>query len=198
MGQRETEFKYSLDSKSLEKLLSRLGEPVRERRFVNRYYSVEEQIARKDWVLRLRQEDQVGELTLKLGREIKPGVFDSMEYSAQVEAGDVECWEATEPLQVLRREISTSALILQGEAFNHRRVFRAPIDVGQWWEVDSTLLPNGASFHELEVEVSSHTPDELGKFSDKLRAWLEESEVGCEASDKTKYARFLQAISSET
>ena len=198
MGQRETEFKFLLNTESLETLLGHLGEPLRERRFVNRYYTVEEHCGRKDWVLRLRQEEGVGELTLKVGREMEPGVFDSTEFSAAVKVTDLASWEETEPLRVLRREISASALLLQGEAFNHRRVFRAPIEVGARWEVDSTLLPNGVSFHELEVEVDFSTSEDLAKLAEKLRGWLRESGVVYEMSDKTKYARFLQAISSET
>lgn len=191
----ETEFKFLLADRDHESLLCLLGEPRRELRLTNRYFTLSEPVQRRDWVLRLRVTNgEAMELTLKIGREVQPGVFDSVEYTQPVTSVDPKDWVSTEPLEVLRREISTSPLRFQGELRNTRREFRAPIAVGEIWEVDSAELPNGETFHELEVEVEANDLESLEAGRSDLERWLVSNGIAFRMSDKTKYNRFLLSL----
>ncbi len=169
-----------------------LGEPKEIREFVNRYYSLAESDRREDWVLRTRQEAQELVLTLKIGREISPGVFDSIEYSAKV-FGDTGDWEGTEPMRRFRQEISQGAVSLQGEMRNRREIYRPAVEVGRAWELDLAILPSGEQFSELEVEVVVEN-DSLPVLRERLEGWIRECGVEPRPSTETKYARFLKAL----
>jgi uncharacterized protein YjbK len=193
VGVRETEFKYSLEHGEYDAVRVRLGEPQFERHFANRYFGVEGGTERKDWVLRLRVAENEKELTLKIGRELSPGVFDSQEYNSSVTADCPLAWEAEEPIRVLRREISRQPLICLGESINQRSVFQAPVQVGRLWELDRTQLPGGKTVYELEVEVAMKE-DRLDAMRERLEGWLADAKVSIAPSSKTKYARFLAAL----
>jgi inorganic triphosphatase YgiF len=194
MAQRETEFKYSFSSSDYRKLREVLGQPTGERRFVNRYFTVEGGTERKDWVLRLRVEGSKRELTLKIGRELSPGMFDSVEYNQLVENADPETWQDAEPMIVLRREVSQAPIVLQGESRNHRLLFEPPVGVGRVWELDRCELPDGQEFCELEVEVEVETAEACSELEVTLVGWLSQASVSIAPSQMTKYARFLASI----
>ncbi|HIB63833.1 MAG TPA: CYTH domain-containing protein, partial [Phycisphaerales bacterium] len=79
-GPQETEFKFLLTESQYRALVKELGPPLRSRRLINRFFVPARPVDRRDWVLRLRLEGEKKELTLKIGREIEPGLFDSTEY----------------------------------------------------------------------------------------------------------------------
>ena len=190
-GPQETEFKFLLTESQYGVLEKELGAPLRSRSLVNRYFVPAEPVERRDWVLRLRLEDHRKELTLKIGREIQPGLFDSTEYNELVDSEDPDDWEGCRPLRVFREGVSESALRVQGESRTLRHVFAPPVEVGKAWEVDRCELPGGKVFYELEVEVEGRGPFE--KQRETLLDWLAGIGIRPEVSQKTKYARFLEA-----
>lgn len=198
MAQNETEFKYQLKEADYRRLLSHVSAPLKVLVFTNRYFLADEPIARQDWVLRLRRGDGLSnELTLKIGKEMSPGVFRSLEYSACVEDDDPLAWEVTEPMEVLRREISTAPLLVHGEVINERRVVPAPLEPLGVWEVDKTEFPDGTVCYELEAEWPDGripTPEELGNYRQSLEAWLVSCDIRVEPSRVTKYRRFLDSL----
>lgn len=197
--QQESELKYELEEQSYHRLLGLLPEMGRASDFSNLYFQVGEETGRRDWVLRLRRfgGKSGGELTLKIGRQLSPGAFSSVEYSAWVESDLPAQWEGTEPLQVFRREVSRGPLHLQGEARNQRRLVKAPFGPVEGWEIDRTELPNGQICHELEIEYppQAHpTVEELQGFRMEVEEWLFEQDIAPRPSERTKYRRFLEAL----
>jgi hypothetical protein len=200
MAQRENEIKYELTEQSYQALLSILpavGEP---KLFTNVYYKAALESGRRDWVLRLRRQDNEegapGELTLKVGRQTSPGAYSSMEYTAFVNSSDPADWEDTEPLRIFRQEISQAAILAQGQASNQRQVVQAPLGPAPHWEVDSTLLPNGKRAFELEIEFPTETApkaEEMAGFQAQVEEWMFDNDVRVTVSTKTKYRRFLEA-----
>ncbi|MCA9779454.1 MAG: CYTH domain-containing protein [Candidatus Eremiobacteraeota bacterium] len=191
MAEKETEFKYLLSAEDYRKVAEALGKPQGERRFINRYFTVEGGTERRDWVLRLRVEGSRRELTLKIGREVSPGVFDSVEHNQLVDSEDPEQWLQTDPLKVLREEVSIAPILVQGESRNLRRLYSPPVKVGRVWELDRCELPNGHEFCELEIEVEALELDASRRL---LEGWLGKLEVAAGPSDKTKYGRFLASL----
>lgn len=190
-GPQETEFKFLLSESQYRSLVRELGSPLRSRSLINRYFVPVEPVERCDWVLRLRLEGERKELTLKIGREIEPGLFDSTEYNEAVDSEDPSDWEGRRPLLVFREEISSEPLEVQGESRTQRTVFTPPVKVGTVWEVDRCELPGGKVFCELEVEVDGGESFEEQRRS--LLDWLQGVGIEPEVSEKTKYARFLEA-----
>lgn len=201
MAQKERELKYELSETAHERLLE-LCEPLEEvREFSNLYFEAGEPVERKDWVLRLRREgDDGGELTLKIGRELAPGMFSSTEYTARVSGAEPETWEGTEPYRVFLQEISGRAPRLQGASHNQRHLLKAPIGPVGSWELDRTSLPDDSVFYELEIEWDSGSEpsaEEVSAFREELEQWLESNDLGpARPSRKTKYRRFLDALAS--
>jgi adenylate cyclase class IV len=193
LTEQETEFKYQLTPTAHLNLTELLGSPRKERRFTNRYYTVANN-NRRDWVLRLRVEDQSKELTLKIGRVLSSGIYDSVEYSEFVNSAEPTEWNDTEPIRTLNREISEEPVELQGEARNQRLVFDAPLPVGREWEVDRCELPDGEVFYELEVEVHTNALPEISVLREKLEHWLKERGIPIQPSQTTKYRRFLASL----
>jgi hypothetical protein len=197
VSQLENELKYELDEPSYQRLLERLAPLGKPLVFRNIYFACSLDSGRRDWVLRLRRgSSDPGELTLKIGGEVSPGTFRSIEYTAAVLGVDPTRWEDTEPLRVLRSEVSRSPLVLQGEAHNERWLLAAPLGPVPRWELDRTTLPGGKTCYELEIEYpagSSPTVQEVGAFRGQLQDWLAAQGVSAGASRKTKYRRFLEA-----
>lgn len=193
MSEKETEFKYLLTCDGLEQLGQLLGKPIGQRELVNRYFEPRTPTARRDWVLRLRLLADGNVLTLKMGKEIEPGLFDSVEYSASNVSVNPEGWEDLEPLKVFRKEISQEPLGVQGESKTCRRVFEAPVEAGEYWELDLCTLPNGEQFCELEIELTAN--QSTGPSRELVETWLAEKGLDFEVSRQTKYARFLAAVS---
>ena len=190
-GPQETEFKFLLTESQYRALVKELGPPVRSRSLINRYFVPARPVERRDWVLRLRLEGEKKELTLKIGREIEPGLFDSTEYNASVDSEEPRDWERYRPFQIFRQEISVEPLKVQGESRTLRTVFRPPVAVGEAWEVDRCELPGGKVFCELEIEVDDCQPFKVQR--EALLDWLRGVGIEPEVSSKTKYARFLEA-----
>lgn len=201
MAQKERELKYELSESAHGRLLE-LCEPLGElREFSNLYFQAEEPVERKDWVFRLRRQgDGEGELTLKIGRELAPGMFSSTEYTARVKGAEPETWEGTEPYRVFLQEISSRPPRLQGASHNRRHLLKAAIGPVESWELDRTTLPDDSVLYELEIEWEPDTDpsiEEVSAFREELEQWLESSGLGpARPSRKTKYRRFLDALAS--
>lgn len=193
MAERETEFKFLL-SETEHSLIVSGASLLRESSFVNRYFEVEDSIDRTDWVLRLRMRDDKSILTLKIGREIGPGLFDSQEFSEPVKSLESEHWENTEPMRVLRKEISQKPLRLKGEIKNTRTVIEAPVGVGREWELDRVVFPNDEILHELEIEVVYESSEQLAHSREEVESWLNSLGIEPRPSLKTKYGRFLESL----
>jgi uncharacterized protein YjbK len=128
-------------------------------------------------LLRLREERQEGgearhSLTLKVGAEVRPGYFESLETERSVAAswfhgalGDPGRILAAHPdaLEAARRQLEGEPLLHVGTLVNER-VER--LVAGHRLEVDRLHLPDGREAYELEVE----TDDAAG-----AEAWLRES-----------------------
>ena len=192
--ERETELKFLLREEAFHLLLERLGKPRKCLKFVNQYYSVIPSLERRDWVLRCRKFESKRVLTLKVGREVQPGVFDSTEYSDNVDSGNPSDWENASVMKTFREQISTQPIQLQGAVNNERIVFDTPLGFGQFWELDRTEYPKGSIVHELEVEVPFVSTEELELRSRQIADYLSEAGVKAEPSRRTKYARFLQSL----
>lgn len=192
--ERETELKFLLDQAAFAKLSSALGPAQRTERFTNRYYSIEPPSDRKDWVLRLREYSSRRLLTLKIGREVQPGIFDSTEHTDVVESPNPEDWMDTSVMRVFRKEVSQLPIKIQGTVVNQRSVYATPLGFGNFWELDRTEYPSGEVFWELEVEVPFFANEELEQRSKEISAFLESLKIGFQPSRQSKYARFLKTI----
>ncbi len=201
MAQKERELKYELSEFAYQRLLE-LCQPIGEVvDFSNLYFQAGEPVERKDWVLRLRRQgDGGGELTLKIGGETAPGMFSSTEYTALVKGAEPETWEGTDPYRVFLQEISSRPPGLQGASHNQRHLLEAAIGPVGSWELDRTSLPDGSTFHELEIEWEPGTEpsaEEVATFRTELEQWLESNGLGpARPSRKTKYRRFLDSLAS--
>lgn len=195
MTERETELKYLLEATTHEQLPALLGPALASKSLVNRYFVPDQPSERQDWVLRLRTVEGAGnELTLKMGREVSPGIFDSLEHSCRDVATDPSNWEDLEPLKLFRKEISSRPLICQGESRTQRLVFGAPVEAGTAWELDVCTLPGGQRFAELEIELTPAQSERLEHSRSLVESWFHEQGVRFEVSRKTKYRRFLEAL----
>ena len=200
MAASEDELKYELSERGYHRLLefaTPLGEALR---FRNLYFQAAEPVERRDWVLRLReQQDGAWELTLKVGREVAAGMFSSVEYTTDVRSDDPADWVGTEPLEVYFQEISKSLPVFQGMSQNTRSRVVAPVGPVKRWEVDRTVLADGSIFHELEIEWEPGvrpSVSEVAAFRIALEQWMEEQGMGpVQPSRKTKYRRFLDSLS---
>ncbi len=199
MAQSENELKYELTELAYTRLLELaplLAEPLF---FRNIYFKSAEPVERRDWVLRLRtQQDGRSELTLKVGREVSPGMFSSTEYSCVVASDIPGDWAGSEPLEIYLREISPLLPVLQGEAQNLRSCVVAPLGPVSRWEIDRTILADGSYFFELEIEWEAHQQPsalEVAEFRRALEGWMDEQGLGpVSLSRKTKYRRFLDSL----
>lgn len=200
MAQGEQELKFFLSESAYGRILELCQPTSPPLRFSNLYFQSAEPVERADWVLRLRRSegDDGGELTLKVGREVSPGMFRSTEYSAQVDSADVIAWQGTEPLRVFFDEVSPLLPVFRGASHNIRQVVRAPLGPVALWELDRTSLPDASVFHELEIEWQSDaepTVEEVAAFRVELEEWFASqgfSEIT--PSRKTKYRRFLDSL----
>lgn len=199
MATPENELKYELSETAYHYLLASLSPEGEAQVFRNAYYAVETDVGRRDWVLRLRQREASvgGELTLKVGRQVSPGSFSSVEHTALVQSDLPADWEETEPLRVFRQEISSEALVCRGAAKNERRLLTAPLGPAPLWELDCTTLPNGKVFYELEIEFppeTAPTAEQIAGFRAELEEWMFDQGVQAVPGKKTKYRRFLDSI----
>ena len=192
--ERETELKFLVGEEAVEQLKADLGEPSRHLVFLNEYYTILPKSERRDWVLRCRKFESQSVLTLKIGREVQPGVFDSTEYSDTVVSDNIADWEEFSVMKVFREQVSTQAIQLQGAVKNERTVFETPLAFGKYWELDRTQYPQGVTVHELEVEIPYGSEEELEGRSREIRDYLAERGIEAKPSRMSKYARFLEAL----
>jgi uncharacterized protein YjbK len=189
----EQELKFSLVGRDeFERVLARLGPPQAVVDQVNHYFSASAGQVSPDWVLRVRREDELHELTLKLGRSQRQGYFESVEVNCPLDPEQAahllttdlwspELWDLP-PLLRLRQEFELDRLVLLGSVQNLRH--RCP---QQGWvaELDITTFPGGRIDYELEVETSQVelVQQALQPLSDLLTVQA-----------KTKFRRFLECL----
>ena len=198
MAQVENELKYELDEASYLRILELLAAAGEPRDFCNIYLVAEGGEGRRDWNLRLRQiAPPGGELTLKVGRETSPGMFSALEYTAQVSSDDPADWEGTEPIRFLREEVAEGPIRRVGYIRNLRCLLVAPFGPVERWELDRAELPGGRVVYELEIEYppdAAPSAGELAGFRLGVEEWLSGHGLPVRASRKTKYRRFLEAV----
>ena len=201
MAQGEQELKYQLSESAYGRILELCQPTDPAVSFSNMYFQAAEPVERADWVLRLRRSEGAGgELTLKLGREVSPGMFRSTEYTAEVQSDEVAAWQGTEPLRVFFEEVSPLLPVFRGASHNIRQVVLAPLGPVARWELDRTSLPDASVFHELEIEWepdAEPTVEEVAAFRAELEEWfVSQGFSDITPSRKTKYRRFLDSLGS--
>lgn len=197
MAETEHELKYEISPQDFLRLPALLPPAGPEVELLNTYFSVPGEVGRRDWVLRLREQSgSPPELTLKVGRQVAPGDFRSVEYTCPAPSGFPSDWEHLEPVQVFRREISGGRLSVQGAVVTRRCPRRGPFPPERVWEFDACALPDGSQVFELEVECptdSTWTEEQGRAYRIKVERWLADHGATFAPSRQTKYGRFLEA-----
>lgn len=159
---------------------------------VNHYLDTRDLLlARRRILLRIREEGS-WRLTLKVGREVSPGNFDSLEIEHELSERDASrCLERPESLldlelqaiRELRGRVGCPPLVRIGTLRNER--VRRDVD-GWVLEVDRMRLPDSSELHELEMETEA---------VEAARAWvrreIEGRGIRLEPLRKTKLERLL-------
>jgi len=127
---------------------------------VNHYFdTAESRLLRSRILLRIREVKGTFVLTIKFGREVRPGYFDSLELEAEIERGlalaaasepDALLRSPLEPIAELLRRTGPLQLISVGRLTNERVRREA---AGHVLEVDRMQFPDGSESHELEIET---------------------------------------------
>lgn len=194
----ENELKFELTKSDYQALLDLLPRAKEADVFSNCYYTVADDKKAKDWVLRLRQRPgQAGELTLKMGRKLKDGLYSSSEITARVNGINPLDWETSEPVKALRAQVSSKPIIAVGSISNKRQLLSAPLGPAQYWELDRAVYPNAQTLYELEIEYPQHSPpsqEAFISFQEEVSSWAKAQGLSLKPSLKTKYQRFLEAI----
>ncbi|MFN8609329.1 MAG: CYTH domain-containing protein [Vulcanimicrobiota bacterium] len=191
----EQELKFQIAGPvEFEKLLQFLGPPEKLLNQCNYYFSDRSDRVSPDWSLRVRQENELYELTFKLGRRQSEGYFQSTEVECPVDKEQADellyqpVWSETlwelPPLQRLRQEFGVERLFLLGSLRNQRH--RCPQSRGWVAELDITQFPNGQTDYELEVETSD---------VEGVKQALEPVREFLTPQTKTKFRRFLERVS---
>lgn len=194
----EYELKYELTEAGYRALLAELEVEGAPNFFRNTYYTVAATTSRQDWVLRLRSwSEGPAELTLKVGKREPSGLFSSVEYTAVVTSNRPREWENSEPLRVLRADLTREELKEEGSIDNVRYRMRPPFGPAPYWELDHARLSLTEELFELEIEYPAEKVpplEEIMVFEQELTRWVQGLGVTFEASRKTKYQRFLEAL----
>ncbi|MBS2034675.1 CYTH domain-containing protein [bacterium] len=191
----EQELKFQIAGPAeFEKVLSFLGPAEKLLNQCNYYFSDRADRVSPDWSLRVRQENDLFELTFKLGQKQSEGYFQATEVECLVDKDQADellyqpVWSETlwelPPLQRLRQEFGVERLVLLGSLRNQRH--RCPQAGGWVAELDITQFPNGQTDYELEVE----TADVEG-----VRQALKPVDEYLAPQSKTKFRRFLERFS---
>lgn len=168
-------------------------------RQVNHYFdTLDLELARQRVLLRIRDRD--GErcvLTLKCGREVAPGSFDSLELEGEVPSSVLRA-ALQDPMSILDlrlpaidelvRRLGRPQLVLAGTLLNER-VRRW---IGGWTlEVDRVTFPDGSESYELEVESEDQG---------RLRRWVDEElmakGLALEPQRRTKFEQLLDWLAA--
>jgi len=200
---RERELKYSIprveDWRAIRDApdWGERGSPEVHRNF---YFDTEgRDLVRNGSLLRIRVSGAACVLTLKHGREVTPGYFDSAELEAQVAPEALESAVALpaslldldmEPIRELLRLHGRPALVFLGTLENER--VRRRVEAGGAGElvleVDRMRFPDGSEAHELEIEVGADQADPAAEWIlDKARR----RGIRLEPERATKLERFL-------
>lgn len=194
MSHLEQELKYRIAGPAeFEKVLRYLGPPTGVLDQCNHYFSDRPDRPSPDWSLRVRQEDELFELTFKLGKKQVQGYFEATEVECPVDEQQVEelltqpVWSETlwelPPLQRLREEFGVQRLVLLGSLRNRRHV--CPQSGGWVAELDITDYPQGRVDYELEVETAEVAA---------VQQALEPVAHYLSPQSKTKFRRFLEVL----
>ncbi|MBX3166099.1 MAG: CYTH domain-containing protein [Candidatus Eremiobacteraeota bacterium] len=190
----EQELKYQIAGPAeFEKVLQFLGPAGEVLEQCNHYFSDRPERPSPDWSLRVRQENELYELTFKLGKQQSQGYFQSTEVECPIDSQQVEellnqpiwsesLWELP-PLERLRREFGVERLVLLGSLRNQRHC--CPQPAGWTAELDITWFPGGRTDYELEIETAEVAAVEQA---------LQPIEQYLIRQTKTKFRRFLEAL----
>lgn len=190
----EQELKYRIAGQvEFEKVLQFLGPVTEVLEQCNYYFSDRPDRPSPDWSLRVRQANQLYELTFKLGKKQTGGYFQSTEVECPIDAEQVEellsqpvwsesLWELP-PLERLRREFGVGRLVLLGSLRNQRHC--CPQKAGWVAEMDITQFPQGRVDYELEIETAEVAA---------VEAALQPIAGFLRPQTKTKFRRFLEAL----
>lgn len=190
----EQELKYQIAGPAeFEKVLHFLGPATEVLEQCNHYFSDRPDRPSPDWSLRVRQENELYELTFKLGKKQSEGYFESTEVECPIDSQQVEellnqpVWSETlwelPPLERLRREFGVTRLVLLGSLRNRRQV--CPQAAGWKAELDTTSYPEGRTDYELEVETAEVAV---------VQQALEPISALLTPQSKTKFRRFLETL----
>lgn len=189
----EQELKFSLpDRAAFEKALAFLGPAEAVLEQVNHYFSAPGGEVSANWSLRIRQEADCFELTLKSGRKQVEGYFEAREINHELTSEQAremlasaswapEWFTRWEPLRLLKEEFGVDQPLYIGSLRNLRHKCRK-MDWGQP-ELDQTSFPDGSIDYELEVETDR---------PDAVRSALEPLAELLTVETKTKFRRFLE------
>ena len=161
-------------------------------RQVNHYFDTEDLLLAKQRILLRIREAEGCVLTLKCGREVSPGNFDSLEIESEVSPGLLAAAREHPPMLLdldlpgideLKRRVGHVALRTAGTLENER-VRR---EIGGWTlEVDRLSFPDGTETYELEIETVD---------VDGARAWIDRElrsrGMRLEPQRRTKFERLL-------
>lgn len=198
-GAWEQELKFRLRGESdWARLQEVLGPPAQRLEQVNTYLDTPDRaVAGGRGMVRLRSENGERVLTFKRGVRVEGGYFEAREVEVplgeaeweRARAGDLEALEALEPLRALRDSGVRGPLAPSGEVRNLRQRF--PLPSGEVLELDRTLFPNGRE--DFEIEVETRRPEEIRR---EVQALAERAGIELEVQRRTKYERFLEALTS--
>ncbi len=189
----EQELKYQIAGPAeFEKVLQFLGPVTEVLEQCNHYFSDRPDRPSPDWSLRVRQQNELYELTFKLGKKQSEGYFQSTEVECLIDSQQVEellnqpVWSETlwelPPLERLRQEFGVQRLVLLGSLRNQRRC--CPQPAGWLAELDITQFP-GRTDYELEIETAEVAAVKLA---------LQPISEYLTPQSKTKFRRFLEAL----
>lgn len=190
----EQELKYQIAGPVVfEQVLEFLGPASEVLEQSNHYFSDRPDRPSPNWSLRVRQANELFELTFKLGKKQSEGYFESTEVECPVDAEQAEellrqpvwsesLWELP-PLERLRREFAVDRLVLLGSLRNQRRC--CPQKAGWVAELDITHFPQGRIDYELEIETAEVAAVEQAL--QPIRHLLT-------PQTSTKFRRFLEAL----
>jgi len=182
-------------------LSNRLGRPEKEIRQTNHYFDTPDAtLGRSGVLIRIREEDSEKiVLTIKQGGQVANGLYKSVETEWLLNNIELVRYQRDPALlrplldraEIGLRQIQWEEVRYLGAAVNLRRCYPQPED----WEIilDATQFPGETMDYELEAEVPS--PD---GFWPPLEDVLQRAQVPRISQTKTKYERFLIALSHRT
>jgi uncharacterized protein YjbK len=199
-AQRECELKFQIPSAADFVELrdgSRWGTPGTPKQQVNHYFDTRELLLAKQRILLRIREEGAWWLTLKVGKEVSPGNFDSLEVEHELPETDAARAFARpetlldmelEAITELRKRVGRPPLVEIGALRNER--VRREVD-GWVLEIDRMCFPDSSELYELEMETEA---------VEAARAWvrreIEARGIRLEPLRQTKLERLLDWHSS--